>query len=138
MKQKFQATASPPTRITLHPNLEIYSDGFRKLKNAKWLHEKVVDEVQIGVLFVIYNPGFGSYALNRTEFQRLLDGLDEGKVAEAYVQSARYDQGGIVYEERVEARELFDKRLKHMPTRHGSLGEFWSVASLSGDDEDKF
>jgi hypothetical protein len=33
----------------------------------------------------------------------------------------------------VEAQWLW-KRLEKVPTRIGSLGEFWSLSSLSGDD----
>jgi hypothetical protein len=132
MKQKSQAAASPPTRTAL----AIYDDGFAKLASARWLYHKVIDGVPTGVLIATFNPSFGNYSINRAELVRLLDALNSGKLHEAYVQAVlRYDQDArkYMYGETVEAREMWAK-LERIPVRSGSLGEFWAVSNLSGED----
>ena len=89
----------------------------------------------IGVILATYNVDFNRFALNKKEFRRLLDALDAGTLGEAYAESVRFDIDSQthVYEEIVEARWLWE-RLQSVPTRQGSLGEFWSLSSLSGND----
>jgi hypothetical protein len=116
--------------------LAIYDDGFAKLSSAKWLYFKEIDGVAVGVLVATFNAAYGNYSVNKGELTRLLDALNSGKLHEAYVQAVlRYDQdaGKYMYGETVEAREMWAK-LERIPVRSGSLGEFWALGFLTGED----
>jgi hypothetical protein len=114
----------------------VYTDRrFKKIASASWLYHATIDAIVIGVILATYNPKFGSFALNKGEMRRILDALDAGKIGEAWAETVALDIDSQthVYEEIVEARWLW-KRLENVPTRMGSLGEFWSLSSLSGND----
>jgi hypothetical protein len=122
--------------ITTHREpFTIYTDRrFKKIASARWLYA-TIDAVTIGVILSTFNPDFNSFALDKGEFRRLLDALDAGKLVEAWAETVRFDLDSKthVYDEIVEGRWLWE-RLKNVPTRMGSLGEFWSLSSLSGED----
>jgi hypothetical protein len=123
-------------QVTTREPFAIYTDRrFKKITNARWLYHATIESIVIGVVVATYSPNFGSFALNKGEFQRLLAGLDARNLGEAYAETVQFDEDSKVhvFEEIVEARWLWE-RLKDVPTRMGSLGEFWSLSSLSGND----
>ena len=114
----------------------VYTDHrFKKITNSRWLYHAKIDTIVIGVILATFNPDYNAFALNKGELRRLLDALDAGKLGEAWVETVRFDVDSktYVYDEIVEARWLW-KRLENVPTRMGSLGKFWSLSSLSGED----
>jgi hypothetical protein len=123
--------------ITQREPFAIYTDRrFRKIASAMFLYHATIDAIAVGVILAtMFNPNYSEFALNKAEFQRLLDALGAGTLGEAWAVSVRPDEDSKthVYEECVEGRWLW-KRLENVQTKMGRLGEFWSLSSLSGND----
>ncbi|MBR1274276.1 hypothetical protein [Bradyrhizobium sp. AUGA SZCCT0283] len=88
------------------------------------LYSAEIDGRKIGGVLATYNKRYGNYALNRTEYERLMSAKREGKVDTAFV-IAVMNNGTGRYEFRraVYAEELHAKLLKK-PIIDGSFGPF--------------
>ena len=82
---------------------------------------------KIGVVLATMAPGFDSYALNKNDYDSLLEARSSGKIDQAFIVAAR--QSGpnqFEYRSAVEAEKL-QAVLTGMPRRGGRFGDFWTL-----------
>jgi hypothetical protein len=94
--------------------------GFRK-------YTVIVNGQLYGIVLATKTPGYDSFALNKGEFDDLLKGKRDGKLAGAFVVGATTYNGGKydpVYVGEIDA-EVLEKRLPE--PRYGRFGEFYAL-----------
>jgi hypothetical protein len=117
---------------------DIFTDSrFRRL--GRFLRFGKIDDVKIGVVLATKNPRFDNWTLNKPDNDRLIAGIREGKIDEAWVVAAKVNGTSMpVYCDQIEAEELH-RRLANEEPRIGVFGEFYVIPphvwSPNCDDE---
>jgi len=103
--------------------IDFGDDRFRKF--GRFLFGEI-DGVKLGAALATYSPGFGNYALNKADLDRLLAGKAAGKVDRAFVVAARKGSNGGAYEYggQFDAEEVHAK-LKDERPESGKYGDFY-------------
>jgi hypothetical protein len=93
---------------------------------ARYIYFAEIGE-NIAVAAATMSPNRDSFALNRGEFERVLNGLNAGKADQAFVVAAKLNGGRPPeYQGAVDA-EMLAARSASRPTIDGIYGEFWSL-----------
>jgi hypothetical protein len=98
--------------------------GWKRI--SRYIYFKELDGGQkIAVVLATMAPNRDSFALNKGEFERVLNGKRDGKVDHAFVVAVKlarpYEYQGA------EFAEALAVRLANRPTIDGIYGEFWAL-----------
>ncbi len=113
--QTFDASTILPSVFT--------DDRFRHTGRNRLFGE--IDGTRVGVVLATRSQRFDNFALNKGDFDRLIAGLREGKIDQAYVVQARSNGfGAMVYAAYIKAEQLAEMLNGHPPMT-SQLGPFW-------------
>jgi hypothetical protein len=77
------------------------------------------------------NQMFDTFALNKSDFDRLVEGKHQGKIDHAFIVWAEVNANGLTFFDSQDAEELARTTLACTPPRVGRYGEFWSLEPSS-------
>jgi hypothetical protein len=118
------SSPSNPKRSLVH----IFTDSLWQ-RLSRYRHYGEIDGVKIGVVLATKNPRFDNWALNQTDFYRVIAGLRDGRIDEAYVVAAKVNSVGVPrYCDQIEAEELHRKLANEEP-RIGAYGAFYVIGA---------
>lgn len=113
---------------------------FKRKKNRVYGWVGEIEGKKIGVVAATKSQRFADstdHILNKNDLDRLIAGLDAGRLDEAYVVSAETDQSGkLMVIAAIEARELVATLAK--PRIGGQLGDFYLVNPYFTTEEEDF
>jgi hypothetical protein len=124
-----------PNRTDVLAN--IFTDSrFTEIRRNCWVGE--VDGATVGVVLATRNPDYNTFALNKPDLQRLLDGKRNGRVDEAYIVTAHISGIQRSYCGAMAAEEVWHKiEVFGLRPRTGRFGEFFVLPpGFVPDDED--
>jgi len=106
----------------------MFSDpGWQRV--GRYLYFKEIDGQKVGVVLATMSPRWDDFALNKGEYERVLNGKREGRLDQTYMVAAKIDGAKFEYVGAMEAEELLPK-LKDLPVITGPTGS--SGRCLSG------
>ena len=94
---------------------------------GRYIYYAVIDDKKIGVVLATMAPHRDDFALNKGEFERVLNGERDGKVNQAFVVAAKLNGGRSLEYQGADRAEAVLARLGNLRTFRGVYGEFWSL-----------
>jgi hypothetical protein len=113
---------------------DIFTNPAKYKEHTLRKHSTVVDDRKIGFVLATKTYSYDTFALNKAEFDGLMTGLREGRVAEAYVVFARISDwnSSPTYVAEIDAEKL-ENQLTSIEPRRGKLGPFYALDDTIAD-----
>jgi hypothetical protein len=103
---------------------DIFTNPARYKQHGLRKYSVVIDDLLTGIVLATQTDGFYRPALNKAEFDGLLEAKREGRIAEAYIVVAQINGRTRTYCGEIEAERLVTQ-LNGVVPRTGQFGEFY-------------